>query len=1466
MFFIDEIPDNKIMRKRILFPLNEKDKRRGSTIQILSPSYESTRTLLSHPLLINRYYRSYYMEKSSMYFISLNEAGYPTLSEEETGYKGNVDSILEKDSYLPISDNAFMIINEDATYDQRIRKLLYQNRIKTDKEIKAFYTTVKDDIPFIKYTYLDYSKYNGLNLIIDYGKYNSDFIANNTFNNIRGSQLYEEFMYRLLHDSRLEPAGYTNANTVIIPVLDWNTDKVDTMWMFNKAINPISTIYRLMTRNPAQLKALFGDKVFLFVGKSAYFKLDIKNYSEKSNVKFLRNIKKISQVDYTFDEMDDEPERDSSPKAITLDIIDKVEKSQNITINDISGISAAAVKTADEKSIKVKTVEPTNKKETEEKKPQSNKAPVSNSSNTESIDKENLKKELVQIVQKNSEINDNTDDTIENMDKEDEERFKKILSDLNSEPDDGPDTSNARTSRMLKLQEDLMDKELEGKSIRDILDKTSEENFNEKLEETSVKVDSVNEEWDKLTYVNSFDQYDMNADIVAIFESFVHMNPSLVIRDIDVKDTSDSENYKETWTVKYESQYGERFTIVVDIPKFIDNRYLKLKGNRKDISGQLWLMPLIKTDMDTVQMVSNYQKIFIERFGTTAGKSNVVCDKLMKILKKNTYDKITVVEGDFSKVCDKYEVPIDYLDMSGVYNKIIAGDVTIFFNQDELRKNYKVESNKGFPYAYNNKTKEVIYYKYSKDLPLFSWALFDTISEESADADKMVTDFNKASVSVKYTYSRASILSTDIPVIVICAYHEGLIKVMKKANVKYQLVDSKPRDFDNTKQDFIKFNDGLIVYDIDYNSSLLMNGLKVCNTENHSISEINSKAMYITFLDSFGGRVKADGLDNFYNMFIDRPITYNTLKYYKLPTDYITLMLQANALLSDNKYIAHTNLVASRRVRRNEQIPGFLYKALSESYAAYCINAKHGRKSTMTIKQSAVIDKVLENNTTEDQTIINALHEYESYNAVTPKGLSGMNSDRSYSLDKREYDESMFNVLSLSTGFAGTVGITRQATIDMNIEGTRGYITNKETDNSKLSPTKSYCMTEALTPFSVTRDDPFRSAMTYVQTSKHSVRPAVNNPALITSGADEALPYMISNTFVHKAKADGEIVEKTDKYMIVKYKDGTSDFVDLENEVQKNSSSGFYVNLKLDSDLKVGSKVKKNQIVAYDKSSFSSDMGATDNIAYNIGTLAKFAVLNTDECFEDSAIVSEDLSKAMSTSIVLEKSKVIPKEANVYNVIAKGTHVEEGDTLMIIQSAFDEEDANTLLKTLSDDEDEISDLGRVKVTSKVTGVIEDIIIYRTVEKSELSPTLKKLVNDYEKDINEKKNKMKEYGIEETYMLPSTETLPPTGKLKKAADGVMIVFYMRYDNKFSRGDKMIYYAALKGVCKDIFPAGKEPYTDLRPKEKIHSLQGISGCNGRMVTSVLITGGINKLLIELSRHCKDILGIPYKDNLF
>jgi hypothetical protein len=78
------------------------------------------------------------------------------------------------------------------------------------------------------------------------------------------------------------------------------------------------------------------------------------------------------------------------------------------------------------------------------------------------------------------------------------------------------------------------------------------------------------------------------------------------------------------------------------------------------------------------------------------------------------------------------------------------------------------------------------------------------------------------------------------------------------------------------------------------------------------------------------------------------------------------------------------------------------------------------------------------------------------------------------------------------------------------------------------------------------------------------------------------------------------------------------------------------------------------------------------------------------------------------------------------------------------------------------------------------------------------------------------------------------------------------------------DKIVYNSANKAVEKMIFPEGKEPYTDLRPNEKIDAMLSDTSISKRLVSSSYVYGSIQKLMIELDRSVKDIMGVEYDDS--
>lgn len=1347
-------------------------------------------------------------------------------------------------------------LNEDTIYDDKLKKILYSERLRNQKDVMMYYAAIKNACPEITKTYTDINRYTGLNLFVGCEYYVERFLARNKMKLDKSIDFMYDFINRLINDTRFKEAGYKKT-TVFIPVNGWGAEKNSNFWDYTEFTNPMSIIYRLMMRGDRHRLEAWKGTTFLFIGRNGYFKLDAGSLERKELPKFKANIQKL--LDNTYIDCSDEA--DNSTAAIVANVIAKIEDPSNIgndannqftthiTINALTGSS--------------KDLTPAQIKEKEAK------AASTSDDEDGGLDpkqEEIRKKKTKELLDKVESTAAHSTDTKDAMDKlmQDEE-FKKIIEDLKMASPNTVDYTPTRVARMNTIKADFAKVTYKDKTLGDLV--LSDKYDDRPLRETSIPVDSTNEEWQHLVGTNLADSYDVNDDIYRVIYHFGDCKVPVGARDIKVENTSTSEDTIDTWTVSCEDINGKRFTLKFDVPRIVNKRFMRLRGNDKVMGNQLMNLPIIKTGLNTTQITSNYNKIFLSPYGSSTGKSFVTADRLMKALGKYTGGNIKFVTGDNFKICNRYDLPLDYIDIASNYTSItFKNKNTTYhfeFNQDTLYEKYK---NKIDPdrlcvgWQVVGGKEDLIYAPDNLTVSAYIAFLLCIDNEFKAVYDT-------TSVSTRYTYSMASIMSSQIPVAVLIGYAIGLTPMLDRAKVNYKVLDKRAK-YDKSTHDIIKFNDAIIEYELDYSSSMLLNGLKACDTASYSIKEANSTPMWLDFLDQFGGRIKSDGLDMFYDLMFD-PMTKIACHKYKLPDNYVDGLLYANILLSDNKYNKHTDITGNR-YRNNEIIAAYVYKALCNSYTMYRRSLKIGREATMSIKQSAVIDLILADNTETDYSFLSPLLEFESANNTSFQGLSGMNAKRAYSLDKRIYDKSMLNVLSMSTGFAGTVGITRQTTIDPNITSARGYI-NSNPD--KMSITRTFCMTEALTPYGVTCDDPFRTAMTFIQTNKHGMRTTVGDPLLVTTGADEALVYLTSDTFSHKAKDKGKVKEVTKDYMVIEYdkplyydSDNNPikyEVVDLREHAMKNSDGGFYQMVKLDPNYKEGSIVRKNDIVAIDNLSYSNSVGPRDNYAYDIGTLVKFCVLETDEGFEDSCRSTEWLAKALSSEVSIEHQYNFNKDTNIYHIVKPGDAIQEGDPVIVFQNAFDDEDANALIRALkTEDEDIVEELGRITLKSKVTGTVKDVQIRRCVDIDECSPTMKKVIKDYESRISSINKAYAKYDKDKLKTAEPNYKLEPTGRLKNSVDSVLISIYISYQDDFGISDKVVCYSALKGVSsKEIIPAGKEARSSFRPDEKIHYIQSQNGDMKRMVGSIFKIGALNKVLIELHRSMCDDMGIKW-----
>lgn len=1391
----------------------------------------------------------------------------PTVGASESA----LSELQEGTDYIRLGEDRILIFSEDVKYDNQLRKILWNERFRKRQQIIDLNKKIKVEEPWIKFAFPDLNKYGSKNLFVDLYYYNAAFFKNNTWKLRKGFDLYFDLLNRLINDTRLTKAGYTK-KTIFIPIRAWHSG-AQHMWMYKEDINPISIIYELMMKDPNKLKSLFGKTDLFFFDNDRYFKMNFSTMGDldeirKASVKFRLFIIKILKNE-SFDYEDQDTSTKDTPEAIKADIYDKIEDVKGVdltprqskvrepikqTISTALAARAATTSLTSKVSPELKTAVVNAKTLT----PDGEESEITNSADMDKkIQKEEELERMADIIDDIANNSTDLDDAMDAMDNNDE--LKKIIMDLDTSTDSGTLVSPARKARINTLETELQQKKLLNTSIKDLL---SKEQDKVEVPTVDLKIDSINTEWKNMTYLNFDKTYDLDADIVSCFNHFSKVSLPFAIRNISIENTATSEDRIVTYVAEIEDFRGKRQTLKLDIPVPKDNRYL-LRGNTIVLATQFVNMPVLKTDLDTCQIVTNYQKIFIYRHKTSIGRSNVVASKIIKALKKYNGKGIKIVFGNNRRICNKYQLPIDYIDIASEINtiEIPNKNLIIYFNQDKFNTDYpNLDYAKGMPFAVNTKTKDIYYYT---DMSQMFSTILNTLLHESNDQE-MIELLSQAQPTQSGTYSRCNILNSKIPMVIIVSYIDGLETVMRKAGINYELKDKLTRDDRaDILTDWIKYSDGYLVYRVNYASSLLLNGLKDCPTEDYTLDSINDKATYVEFLDGFGSRFKADGLNNFNDCIID-PITLEILRYYKMPESFVEILLSANNMLADNAYIRHTD-TSSRRIRRAEQIAAYTYEALTEAYGMWAYQIRHGKNdASIMLKKTAVIDKVLQSPVSTNDSVNNALGAVEETNLLTFKGKSGLNEERSYSLDKRVYDDSYLNNVASSTNFTATSGITRATTVNMNIEGARGFVKQIDSDTNKMNSVNSLSATENMIPFEATHDDNTRIHMSFIQTAKHQTRVINSDPLLVTSGADEALAYLTTNKFAYKAEKDGKIIALTDKYIGVQYKDGTKEMISLENIFEHNSDGGYYVPLKLDvaKGIKVGSSIKAGQILAYDKLSFSNSLGESDNIAYNAGTLAKVAIINSDDGFEDSGICTEKLANKLTTQVVYKFERVIEKDSQIFFIAKKGDYVNVDDPLCIWQDPYEDYDINSIFRTMGSEAD-VSELGRRVLSSDTTGTIVDIKILRTCELKDMSPSVRKVVEEYEKPIKNLKSELDKNGFDTT-SLPATYALPTTGKLKKAEDALYIEFYIQHDDIPGVGDKGTFFAANKFVIKSIIPEDKVPYTDFRPNEEVSALLSVTSINKRMVTSIMVNGALNKLMVELDRSVKDMLGIPYDES--
>lgn len=1040
----------------------------------------------------------------------------------------------------------------------------------------------------------------------------------------------------------------------------------------------------------------------------------------------------------------------------------------------------------------------------------------------------------------------------------------------------GRSTSSLKRDQELREQQKKL--KVENMTIEEIRNSLTSQVVIEK-NDVSDKVTTTNKNITTIKYPNFEKAYNtglMRKDTINILSSLNDKSIPVHIRNIEVEDSSDLLNYKETFTVDLEDGNRVRHRLKFDMPKFIDDKFMFLNGNKKIIIKQLFMKPVVKLGPSDVQVATNYKKLFIERYGAKMSSKTEKFKKAISTIAKGR--NVTVRFGNNSSDNNAHRTTIEYDEIASTISYVRIGVAEFFFNQNELKTAmtaYNIKDpNKGLIVGIADGKDPIIVDYDTQQIQGMDMDIIDYIM--TIDKGELIRNaFDEATAGKKFMYSRVSIMKNvirkQVPLVLLLGYLEGLTTVMRKAGVQHSFSDTRPKVTEN--QGVVEFANGYLVYEkYPFENALLMNAFADIPTKGFDYEEFDGKDAYLSIFDTmFNARNVGNGFDNFYELMID-PITKEILEDLNYPTDFVNLMLYANKLLTDNAY-QKENEMDIYRVRSNELVNGYLYQAISKAFERYRITANNNNPVKISIPQDTVIKNLLMAQNVEDYSILNPIVELEKSRAISPKGLVGLNLDSAYTQDKRSYDPSMMGVLAMSTSPDANVGVVRQLTLEPNIVSPRGYIDVKHDKLDELKDANLFSPAELLSPLGASRDDTIRTAMATKQ-SKHIIPIEKSSPVLVSNGVEQVMHYHLSDDFSVVAKDDGEVLEVDEKtgIIVIGYYDkaakkaGSTEKVmkahqaiNIKPKVVKNGAGGFFLSIQLQSNLKVGQKFKKNDILAYDKKFFSDSK--LDGVRFNIGSIQKVACMSSFSTYEDSTFITKKLSEDMAADIVMQKPVTIGKNANVDYIVNIGDEIKVGDELMRFEMSFEDDTLNKFLSNIGDElQESIKSLGKTPIKSKYSGVIEDIKIYSTVDLEELSPSLQKIVSKYYAGIDKTKKLLNKYDkSESSYKMgvllnePTDKVETRDGKVKgnEVGEGVLIEFYIKYRDIMGIGDKITFFTALKSIIGEVIPEGYEPRSTYRPQEEVSSFIAPGAVLARMTPSILQTMFLYKVLIELKR---------------
>jgi hypothetical protein len=1009
----------------------------------------------------------------------------------------------------------------------------------------------------------------------------------------------------------------------------------------------------------------------------------------------------------------------------------------------------------------------------------------------------------------------------------------------------------------------------DNRNLEEILADTEALSIDINKSQVDIKDDSFNysllKDFTK-SYVNKM----MGRDIVKTVKFFSdNKSLNMHITSFKKNDISDQFNSLSLYTFDLEDDNKQKHKIKFKLPNIDDDGFIYINGNRKFLKKQFILRPVTKTKEDEVYLTSDYNKVRLYRQGTVLNRNTNIIKKIINTIisdiKDNPNGKLSkdiyILRGNNALINSNYITTIEYDELASFLHHIIlhpgtVNEVNFYFNQSNIREEI---SKRGINYNFapantpigidaDNTVIEVnsIDSTDSVAIKLLSYIIKADIIPD------IQTIINNSKTPKRRMYSRLELQSKDVPLIIYLSAIFNYSKVIEVAGIKTYFVKNKeeaPPDINFDEMVNVVFADGILYYDqYPIENALLLNGLSDLYTQMLNYAELDNLATYIDWIyDTYKTRNIYYGWTAFKELFLN-PKTIECLESLRLPTDFLELFLYANSLLANNSYLNSAD-ARNWRMRDYEMFNAILYDTISHAYSTYKRKGKH--REGFSISEEEVLKQINKSFVTANYDSTNPLNELRERSSITYKGPKGINQNRAFTLDKRGQTRSTVGTIGISSIDKGNVGIVKQLTINPRIINTLGFIDSPETDSDvKKIPTSSLMTAEeSMLPF-VNCDDPKRIGFASGQT-KHVIPAEHFTPQVIGTGFEQSIIYKIGDDFGYKAKKDGQIlaIHHDDKFVIIKYQDGTTARVDYGERYHRNSD--FFLSNNLELAVKEGDLIKKGELITYNKDFFKKHMG---RLMYSQGIVSRIAITEGEVTEEDSSAISQRLANKLNSTVIKRKQIVLGVNSNIIRSVERGEHVIYGDPLLVFEDQKDNESDISLLSILGESNEKVLDsISRHKSTSDYTGEVIDIKMYWTVPPELMSESCAVFVKKYIRSLNKQiqfeekvANTRSRKKIETQVSVPIRDRI--NGMELPRDGGILVEYFIKHSSGKRGGDKLTVNSSLKTIICQVFPDNLAPRRLQGRFRQIDMIFSFIGVNARMVSSVWFSGFTAKIIVE------------------